>query len=138
MSLSITTTDCKSFFVQDHRIIELLSFFLPNLFRYCDSQQLKSDQSPLNLFNFEFLIDLIRTIYEESKSGTSKNDPNSILFCNNIQSSIDKINESLLSISDFEMLKLIGKGAFGEVHLVKYKENCQVRVFLHSHLTIVV
>lgn len=31
-----------------------------------------------------------------------------------------------MRLSDFEMLKIIGRGAFGEVRLVKYKETGEV------------
>ena len=31
-----------------------------------------------------------------------------------------------MKLSDFEMLKTVGRGAFGEVRLVKYKETGQV------------
>lgn len=31
-----------------------------------------------------------------------------------------------MRLSDFEMLRIIGRGAFGEVRLVKYKETGEV------------
>ncbi|UXI17092.1 general transcription factor IIH subunit 5 [Sarcoptes scabiei] len=80
-------------------------------------------------FNDEFFIDLLIAVYTDLQRNTHQiRDKNSsaIKFCNRVKPLVDYINRLKLKSNDFDQLKVIGKGAFGQVSLVKSKHNEKV------------
>ncbi|XP_046919780.2 serine/threonine-protein kinase gek isoform X2 [Dermatophagoides farinae] len=77
-------------------------------------------------YNYEFLIDLLIAVYTDiQRNVKSTRDKNSSAqkFSNLVKPLVDYINQLQLSVNDFEQIKIIGKGAFGQVSLVKSKHN---------------
>ncbi|XP_054154350.1 serine/threonine-protein kinase Genghis Khan-like [Oppia nitens] len=74
--------------------------------------------------NCELLADVLQAVYYECyrNSNTTRNKQQQ-KFCEFVKPLIDKINELQLKTNDFEQLKVIGRGAFGQVALVKAKNN---------------
>ena len=108
----------------DLRMKNLLSHILPQFSQSFCSSNLVVDST--HHFSLEHLIDILFFVYEECKSGTCKNNENSILFKDHMAAHINAIKQFQISMKDFDTIKLIGKGAFGEVHLVRYKANSMV------------
>lgn len=79
--------------------------------------------------NCELLIDLLIAVYTDiqrnARPNRDKNSPSN-KFCDFVRPLIERINNLQLRSNDFEQLKIIGKGAFGQVLLVKCKETQNV------------
>ncbi|XP_075584835.1 serine/threonine-protein kinase gek isoform X1 [Dermatophagoides farinae] len=77
-------------------------------------------------YNYEFLIDLLIAVYTDiQRNVKSTRDKNSSAqkFSNLVKPLVDYINQLQLSVNDFEQIKIIGKGAFGQVSLVKVSKH---------------
>jgi len=74
--------------------------------------------------NCELLFDVLNAVYYESQRliVTSRNKQQQ-KFNDFIKPYFNKLQQLQLKASDFESLKIIGRGAFGKVELVKAKEN---------------
>jgi serine/threonine-protein kinase MRCK len=74
--------------------------------------------------NCELFCDVFIAIYNECQrnANTTRNKQQQ-KFCEFVKPLIERINELQLKSSDFEQLKVIGRGAFGQVALVKAKSN---------------
>lgn len=75
----------------------------------------------------ELLFDVLTAVYYESQRliATTRSKEQQ-RFCEAIKPFLDRLQELQLKASDFDTLNLIGKGAFGKVALVKFKEDGQV------------
>ena len=117
----------------DLRMKNLICHILP---QFCQSfVPSNTIVDSIQRFSLEHLIDILFFVFEECKSGTCKKDENSILFKNQMTDHINLLKKFQISINDFETIKLIGKGAFGEVHLVRYKANSMVMFILSVHFS---
>ncbi|XP_046860194.1 serine/threonine-protein kinase MRCK alpha-like [Xenia sp. Carnegie-2017] len=74
----------------------------------------------------ETLLDVFLVLYDECSSSSLKRDKNISEFVEKVKPIAKRVKELRLSRDDFEMLNLIGKGAFGEVAVVKMKSTDQV------------
>ncbi|RWS19012.1 hypothetical protein B4U80_14515, partial [Leptotrombidium deliense] len=74
--------------------------------------------------NCEIFLDVLSSVYYECQRviATTRNKQQQ-RFCEFIKPFLDRIQELQLKASDFEQLKIIGRGAFGQVALVKAKES---------------
>ena len=130
-SMSFSTDFVDVFSEHELRMKNLLCHILPHFHLAFDlSNELVESTS--HKFSLEHLIDILFFVFEECKSGTCKKDENSILFKNQMSDHISALKQFQISMKDFETIKLIGKGAFGEVYLVRYKANSMV-IYLIVH-----
>lgn len=73
-------------------------------------------------FNLDTLIDAFLALYMECNSSKElKRDPLVADYVKHFEPLVSEITGMIPKRSDFETLKVIGRGAFGEVHLVKDK-----------------
>lgn len=95
---------------------------------------LTSDSDETNSFNIEFLLDALTCLYYECSSVQHRNERNCMKFSKGgalcirlltfkVKNIVEKIESCRLSRSEFETIRLIGSGAFGEVSLVKWKAS---------------
>ena len=115
------------------RMQKLISFIFPQFHTLFGDSKLKF--SNLNKYlPLEHLLDLFYIVYQECKSGTSKKDESSIGYLLQIVDHLYTLGQYVISKKDFDPIKLIGKGAFGEVHLVRYRGNSEVIQFIYRLL----
>ncbi|XP_028408915.1 serine/threonine-protein kinase MRCK alpha-like [Dendronephthya gigantea] len=74
----------------------------------------------------ETLLDIFLVLYDECSSSSLRRDKNIAEFVETVKPIAKRVKELRLSRDDFEMLNLIGKGAFGEVAVVKMRSTGQV------------
>ncbi|CAB3998634.1 serine threonine- kinase MRCK alpha isoform X4 [Paramuricea clavata] len=74
----------------------------------------------------ETLLDVFLVLYDECSSASLRRDKNIAEFVETVKPIAKRLKELRLSRDDFEMLSLIGKGAFGEVAVVKMRSTGQV------------
>jgi serine/threonine-protein kinase MRCK len=77
-------------------------------------------------WTLEKLIDLLIVLYDECCHSSLRSSKNVLDFINRVKPFAKKIKDTHLHRDDFEFLKVIGKGAFGEVALVRMKLNQQI------------
>lgn len=80
-------------------------------------------RTPKSLMRREGLIDSLLLLYDECNSDTMKKDPNIAAFVDKFRTPVNEIRGMRVNISDFEVKKVIGRGHFGEVHLVREKQT---------------
>ncbi|XP_067877745.1 serine/threonine-protein kinase MRCK alpha-like [Heterodontus francisci] len=74
----------------------------------------------------ETLLDLLLCLYFEFSSSPLRRDPNIAGFLQWVSPFASKVKEMRLQRDDFEILKVIGRGAFGEVAVVRLKNSEKV------------
>ncbi|XP_060711739.1 serine/threonine-protein kinase MRCK alpha-like isoform X2 [Hemiscyllium ocellatum] len=74
----------------------------------------------------ETLLDLLLCLYYELVSSPLRKDPNIAGFLHWVSPFANKLKKMRLQREDFEILKVIGRGAFGEVAVVKLKNSEKV------------
>nr|CAB3229242.1 serine/threonine-protein kinase MRCK alpha [Phallusia mammillata] len=77
-------------------------------------------------FSIETLLDLVVVLFDECCNSTLRKEKSFSGFIERAKPYAKMIKESRLQRNDFEFLKVIGRGAFGEVALVRMKENERV------------
>jgi len=76
--------------------------------------------------NCELLIDLLNAIYYECQSSGLTRNKNQQKFIELVDPLIRQINQLRLQSKDFDLIKVIGFGNFGQVSVVKSKEDGSV------------
>lgn len=77
-----------------------------------------------NLLSKDTLLDTLQVLYDECNLDYLKNsDINVKQFIEKNKKSINSIKQLRVNISDFEVKNVIGRGHFGEVHVVKEKQT---------------
>lgn len=76
--------------------------------------------------SIETLLDVLLVLYEECCNSTLRRDKNITEFIETVKPVSSKIKQCRLHREDFEPLSMIGKGAFGEVTVVRMKESGRV------------
>ncbi|VDL91136.1 unnamed protein product [Schistocephalus solidus] len=79
-------------------------------------------------FNIEFLLDTLLCLYYECNLSQHRNERNCTKFY-----LVKRIEKCRLSRSEFETVRLIGSGAFGEVSLVRAKGTSEVYALKSLH-----
>ncbi|CAH8833928.1 unnamed protein product [Trichobilharzia szidati] len=95
-----------------NRIDELVSL-------YTKSSPLLDDNS----VSIEYLLDTIVCLFYECKLPQHKNERNCMKFYNAVKKYVEKIEKCWISKSEFETIRLIGSGAFGDVSVVRWKND---------------
>ncbi|CAH8479685.1 unnamed protein product [Schistosoma curassoni] len=104
------------------RINELVSL-------YTKSSPLLEDNS----VSVEYLLDTIVCLSYECKLPQHKNERNCMKFYNAVKKYVDKIESCWISKSEFETIRLIGSGAFGDVSVVKWKNDGKIYALKSLH-----
>jgi hypothetical protein len=74
-------------------------------------------------FSTETLIDALIVLYDECASSSLRRDKTISSFIDHSKAIVERLKELRLSKNDFEILKVIGRGAFGEVAFVRMKNT---------------
>ncbi|XP_069684092.1 citron rho-interacting kinase isoform X2 [Periplaneta americana] len=74
----------------------------------------------------EGLMDALIVLYDECNNDTLKKDRNIALFVEKYRSLVSELRCLRVNISDFEVKKVIGRGHFGEVQVVREKQTGDV------------
>ncbi|XP_078344292.1 serine/threonine-protein kinase MRCK alpha-like isoform X3 [Oculina patagonica] len=74
-------------------------------------------------YSVETLLDVLLLLYDECCNSTLRRDKNVSEFIEHAKPVASKIKDLRLRREDFDPLNLIGKGAFGEVTVVRMKSN---------------
>lgn len=83
----------------------------------------KLSPSQTTSFSTETLIDALICLYDECQNSSLRRDKTISNFLDYSKDIIEKIKTLRLCRNDFEILKLIGRGAFGEVAFVRMKNT---------------
>jgi citron Rho-interacting kinase len=79
------------------------------------------------LSHHDALIDLLLAIYDECSSSTSfSKDKHLANFIAKYAGCVDELRKRRVSVSDFDIMGVIGRGHFGEVHVVREKSSDSV------------
>lgn len=84
--------------------------------------QTNSD-TQLTSFSTETLIDALIALYDECSNSSLRRDKTISNFIDYSKTVIERLKELRLNKNDFEILKVIGRGAFGEVAFVRMKNT---------------
>jgi serine/threonine-protein kinase MRCK len=92
--------------------------------RLTSSEQLEvTNQSTITSFSTETLLDALLVLYDECMNSSLRRDKTISSFLDYSKDIIEKIKSLRLNKNDFEILKVIGRGAFGEVAFVRMKNT---------------
>lgn len=81
---------------------------------------------PRSNVNFDFLFDCFNSIIYELNGKSSNKSKNILGILSRLKETSDLVTKSRINLADFTTLKVLGKGAFGEVCLVRHKETNKV------------
>ncbi|XP_068198967.1 rho-associated protein kinase 2-like isoform X2 [Antennarius striatus] len=84
---------------------------------------MKNPQSALNL---ETLLDSISALAHDLNYPALRKNKNIDAFLNRYEKAVSQLRELQVNLEDFEKVKLIGRGAYGEVQLVRHKASRKV------------
>nr|XP_054603976.1 rho-associated protein kinase 2 isoform X1 [Nothobranchius furzeri] len=84
---------------------------------------MKNPQSPLNL---EALLDSMNALAHDLNYPILRKNKNIESFLNRYDKVVKELQELQVKLEDFEKVKLIGRGAYGEVQLVRHKASQKV------------
>ncbi|XP_023339173.1 serine/threonine-protein kinase MRCK alpha [Eurytemora carolleeae] len=103
----------------ERRMKELETLFLRGPY---NSASLKESAA----FSVETLLDILVVIYDECTSSSLRREKTVSDFLEYVKPVTNHVKGLRLSKEDFEILKVIGRGAFGEVCVVKMKHTDKV------------
>uniref|UniRef100_A0A7N8WUM0 Serine/threonine-protein kinase MRCK alpha n=1 Tax=Mastacembelus armatus TaxID=205130 RepID=A0A7N8WUM0_9TELE len=83
-------------------------------------------QSTGQCLSVETLLDILVCLYDECNSSPLRREKNVLEFLDWAKPFTSKVKQMRLHKEDFEILKVIGRGAFGEVAVVKVKNTDKV------------
>uniref|UniRef100_A0A673MB18 non-specific serine/threonine protein kinase n=1 Tax=Sinocyclocheilus rhinocerous TaxID=307959 RepID=A0A673MB18_9TELE len=83
-------------------------------------------QSSGQCFSVETLLDILVCLYDECNNSPLRREKNILEFLDWAKPFTSKVKQMRLHKEDFEILKVIGRGAFGEVAVVKVKNTDKV------------
>ncbi|XP_076612596.1 rho-associated protein kinase 2-like [Chaetodon auriga] len=84
---------------------------------------LRNPQSALNL---ETLLDSMNALAHDLNYPALRKSKNIEAFLNRYEKTVSQLRELQVKLDDFERVKLIGRGAYGEVQLVRHKTSRKV------------
>uniref|UniRef100_A0A0N4ZPT1 non-specific serine/threonine protein kinase n=1 Tax=Parastrongyloides trichosuri TaxID=131310 RepID=A0A0N4ZPT1_PARTI len=102
----------------------MASFRDPGSLRLEKLEDLFSEES--NFYSVESFLDALICLFDECCSSTLRKEKSVTEFVEITKPIINKVKSLRLSREDFEVLKVIGRGAFGEVAVVKMKNTDKV------------
>uniref|UniRef100_A0AAY4D4V7 non-specific serine/threonine protein kinase n=1 Tax=Denticeps clupeoides TaxID=299321 RepID=A0AAY4D4V7_9TELE len=83
-------------------------------------------KDPRSTLNLESLLDSVSALASDLNHPVLRKSKNIDAFLNRYEKSIGKLRELQVKLEDFERLKLIGRGAYGQVQLVRHRESKKV------------
>ncbi|XP_023203976.1 serine/threonine-protein kinase MRCK beta isoform X5 [Xiphophorus maculatus] len=89
-------------------------------------EELLLEQKEAGCLSVEALLDLLLCLYTECSNSPLKREKHITEFLNWVKPFTSRVKDMRLKRDDFEMLKVIGRGAFGEVAVVKMKNTERV------------
>ncbi|XP_065819814.1 rho-associated protein kinase 2 isoform X2 [Labrus bergylta] len=84
---------------------------------------MKTPQSPLN---FETLLDSMTALAHDLNYPALRKNKSIEAFLSRYEKAVSQLRELQVKLDDFERVKLIGRGAYGEVQLVRHKASQKV------------
>jgi len=88
-----------------------------------DTSSTPGQTSTLCSFSTETLIDALIVLYDECAGSSLRRDKTISSFIDHSKAVVERLKELRLNKNDFEILKVIGRGAFGEVAFVRMKNT---------------
>jgi serine/threonine-protein kinase MRCK len=86
-----------------------------------------AEATDLSRTNGEALLDAIVALHDEcANSAGIRRDKKVSMFATRFRRVVNRIKELRIARSDFEILKTIGRGAFGEVHVVRGRYDSKI------------
>lgn len=87
----------------------------------------KVTETKSNLISREGLFDALIVLYDECNTDClKKHDSHIASFVNKQRGAISNAKASRVNIADFEVKSVVGRGHFGEVHVVKEKQTSDI------------
>ncbi|VDP20724.1 unnamed protein product [Echinostoma caproni] len=100
------------------------------------SLSLYTERSPLfdnESVSIEYLLDTIVCLSYECRLPQHRSERNCAKFSNAVKPYVERIERCWISRDEFETIRLIGSGAFGEVSVVRWKNNGQIYALKSLH-----
>uniref|UniRef100_A0A915CVH1 Rho-associated protein kinase let-502 n=1 Tax=Ditylenchus dipsaci TaxID=166011 RepID=A0A915CVH1_9BILA len=79
-----------------------------------------------HVLNIDGLLDAVVALLNDCNYPVVKRIPNIDIFISKYEQLIRKLSKYRIKEADFQLIKVIGKGAFGEVQLVRHRQTSQV------------
>ncbi|XP_068593497.1 rho-associated protein kinase 2-like isoform X3 [Cebidichthys violaceus] len=83
-------------------------------------------RNPQSALNLETLLDSVNALAHDLNYPALRRNKNIEAFLNRYEKTASQLRELQVKLEDFEKVKLIGRGAFGEVQLVRHKASQKV------------
>ncbi|XP_057678976.1 rho-associated protein kinase 2-like isoform X5 [Corythoichthys intestinalis] len=83
-------------------------------------------RNPESVLNLETLLDSINALAHDLNYPALRKNKNIETFLNRYEKAVSQLRELQVKLEDFEKVKLIGRGAYGEVQLVRHKASRKV------------
>ncbi|KAK2853168.1 hypothetical protein Q7C36_008369 [Tachysurus vachellii] len=83
-------------------------------------------RDPRSAVNLESLLDAMNAMVLDLNFPSLRKNKNIETFLNRYEAVMGEIRDLQMKLEDFDKVKVIGKGAFGEVHLVRHKASQKV------------
>ncbi|KAI3364237.1 hypothetical protein L3Q82_011039 [Scortum barcoo] len=83
-------------------------------------------RSPQSALNLETLLDSVNALAQDLNYPALRKNKNIEAFLNRYEKAVSQLRELQVKLEDFEKVKLIGRGAYGEVQLVRHKASQKV------------
>ncbi|KAK2890078.1 rho-associated protein kinase 2-like isoform X2 [Channa argus] len=83
-------------------------------------------RNPQSALNLETLLDSVNALAHDLNYPVLRKNKNIEAFLNRYEKAVDQLRELQVKLEDFEKVKLIGRGAYGEVQLVRHKASQKV------------
>jgi len=89
--------------------------------RYQQLEERLQDQR--HVLYVDGLLDAVQAVYHDADFPSIRREKNFENFLNRFQNSAKYIEKTRINVDDFKDIKVIGRGAFGEVKLVRHKRQ---------------
>uniref|UniRef100_A0A672IGJ3 Rho-associated protein kinase 2 n=2 Tax=Salarias fasciatus TaxID=181472 RepID=A0A672IGJ3_SALFA len=83
-------------------------------------------RNPQSVLNLETLLDSMSALAHDLNHPAMRKNKNIDSFLNRYEKAVNQLRELQVKLEDFEKIKLIGRGAYGEVQLVRHKASKKV------------
>ncbi|XP_061609300.1 rho-associated protein kinase 2-like isoform X2 [Phyllopteryx taeniolatus] len=83
-------------------------------------------RNPESMLNLETLLDSINALAHDLDYPALRKNKNIETFLNRYEKAVSQLRELQVKLEDFEKVKVIGRGAYGEVQLVRHKASRKV------------
>nr|XP_057912480.1 rho-associated protein kinase 2-like isoform X2 [Doryrhamphus excisus] len=83
-------------------------------------------RNPESVLNLETLLDSINAVAHDLNYPALRKNKNIETFLMRFEKAVSQLHELQVKLEDFEKVKLIGRGAYGEVQLVRHKASRKV------------